>query len=398
MASSRAIGHETCTTDECDGGAVQAQAVQSSSLLQAGTSKRGKAASCTDYTAQYHGYDNKKINDASDKDGDRCGFYAGQMRHECGNHDDEDFIANEMCCNCGGGSTSMAPRSLAVNAASVFLSESSNCPSGFAPITTLAACRAALDLVGLPGHDYNGADSEGNWPKGCYLCDKVQGCGNGVWFNRHSTGQTVTGTRRFCHQNYNPADVGILFAGDSDIDYWDSAVAFPGSFNVGIGGYTTADVIKEVDQWVADLNPKTVVLVCGENDIDGTKQQTLKALKRFKVIVGKFIADGSRVIYVGTKPEPGTTNLHKQYMVYDAEIRKFASALAKTADTPPFQMIDVFRSFTSKSELYNSDRLHMSRMGYSFWNAWVKLAMADASCIRWMDGACMETKIVRYDR
>merc|ERR1711920_349200 len=37
-------------------------------------------------------------------------------------------------------------------------------------------------------------------------------------------------------------------------------------------------------------------------------------------------------------------------------------------------------------------KLHMSRLGYQFWNAWVKLAMnSQGTCFRWRDGVCMES-------
>jgi len=400
MVASRAIVEQVCAGDDC-GDEAQAQAVD---LLQRklqhvteGRAKTDKSVSCTDYTSQYDGYDNKNINGATDRDGDGCSFYA-DMVDECGKHDDEDFIAMEMCCNCGGGSTSAISRSIAVNKASVFISEGSDCPSGFDPITTLAACRAALDMVGFPGDMYEGAGSESDWPEGCYQCKNTPGCSDGVWFNSHSSGQTVTGTQRFCQKGYDPASVDVLFVGDSDIDYWDSSVAFPGSFNVGIGGYTTVDVINEVDQWVADLDPKWAVIVCGENDIGGNRTDTIAAFRRFESIVGKLIGDGARVIYLGTKPEPKSKDVYKEYNYYDAQIRKFASALAKDKAIPPFQMIDVFPSFTSKWELYNSDGLHMSRLGYAFWNGWVKLAMNSPDpCIRWRDGVCMETAVIKYD-
>jgi hypothetical protein len=356
-----------------------------------------KAASCTDYTAQYREYDDKKREDALDSEGDRCSSYK-DYPEQCGSHDDEDFIANEMCCNCGGGSTSRAPRSLAVNKASVFLSTSPSCPNDSSPITTLAGCRAALDMVGLSGHDYyNGASSEENWPEGCYFCEKVKGCGDGVWFNSHAGGEAVAGTRRFCQSNYDAAAVDMLFVGDSDIDHWDSAVPFPGSFNVGIGGYQCRDVIKEVDQWVEDLDPKWVVLVCGENDINGERSETEGAYKKFKTIVQKFLDDGARVIYMGTKPEPDSKELAEEYKYYDAKVRKLATELSKGETSPPFQMIDVFPSFSSKPEIFNTDGLHMSRLGYTFWNGWVKLAMSGSPCIRWMDGVCVETPDVRYD-
>eukprot|EP00931_Biecheleriopsis_adriatica_P025270 TRINITY_DN15562_c0_g1_i1.p1 TRINITY_DN15562_c0_g1~~TRINITY_DN15562_c0_g1_i1.p1 ORF type:complete len:415 (-),score=72.51 TRINITY_DN15562_c0_g1_i1:426-1586(-) len=367
------------------------EACDSKMLLQASrTTAVAATESCTDYTQQYSSYDSKKVNSGRDKDGDGCDFYQSYTE-ECGKHDDDDFIANEMCCSCGGGSTYKGSRSLAVNQASVLMSQGSDCPEGFEPITSLAACRAALDIVGISGGDFGGSESDKNWPRGCYYCKNVQDCSNGVWFNKDSTGESISGTRRLCHKNFKAADVKVLFVGDSDIDYWDSAVAFPGSFNVGVGGYTTKDVQTEVDQWVADLSPTWVVIVCGENDLDGKRKTTEDAFKRFKQIVDKFIGNGARVIYLGTKPEPDTKNLHREYEFYDSRIRTFATAKAKESPGS-FQMVDVFRSFTSKKELYNSDKLHMSRLGYKFWNGWVKLAMESTTpCVLWMDGVCLET-------
>ena len=44
-------------------------------------------------------------NGAEDKDGFGCGSY-DDFPGWCGDYDDEDFVADEMCCACGGGSTS----------------------------------------------------------------------------------------------------------------------------------------------------------------------------------------------------------------------------------------------------------------------------------------------------
>jgi len=40
--------------------------------------------------------------DITDMWGDSCAFYdLNPLR--CGNSDDDDFVANEVCCSCGGG-------------------------------------------------------------------------------------------------------------------------------------------------------------------------------------------------------------------------------------------------------------------------------------------------------
>ena len=62
------------------------------------------------------------------------------------------------------------------------------CPSDSAKLTSIAACRAAIDLLGYDGEDYEGDEDELSWPSGCYFCDGVSGCTNGFWFNSHATG------------------------------------------------------------------------------------------------------------------------------------------------------------------------------------------------------------------
>jgi len=369
--------------------------------------QENSGSNCWDYTKQYDELDTL-LGGNEDVGGDRCDWYLTK-KDECGSHDDDDFLANEMCCSCGGGSTGKGSRTLAVNGASVFLSEGEDCPVGFEPITSITACRAALDMVGIDGYgNYKKTETVSDWPKGCYYCtNDTPNCEQGVFFNRHASGATVTGTHRFCHKNYDAKDVDILFVGDSDIDYWDSSVVFPGSFNVGIGGYETSNVFTEMGDWAAGTNPKWVVLVIGENDIDGSRAPTDAAIDRFKKIASTFINDGARVIYLGTKVEPDNTNYYTEYMYYDAAIRKFATEQSKDKAEPPFQMIDVFRSFTYKqtagrpktgkdatwAQIYASDKVHMSRLGYKLWNAWVKIAMdSKTPCIRWANAVCMEKR------
>jgi len=58
--------------------------------------ERCLAGSCVQCTSTANG--------ATDSGDDRCRWYArGQNWRECGDYDDEDFTANEMCCECGGG-------------------------------------------------------------------------------------------------------------------------------------------------------------------------------------------------------------------------------------------------------------------------------------------------------
>ena len=74
------------------------------------------------------------------------------------------------------------------------------------------------------------------WPRGCYVCDGAKDCTDGFWFNQHASGAAVQGAGAVCSTGVPQGRV--VFMGDSDIDYWDTGAAFPGSLNVGVGGYT----------------------------------------------------------------------------------------------------------------------------------------------------------------
>lgn len=69
------------------------------------------------------------------------------------------------------------------------------CPDGASKITNQAECWAAMDQVGPSGLSWGGTEIDEDWPSGCYLCQDVDGCVDGTWFNSHPTGGT-RGTRR----------------------------------------------------------------------------------------------------------------------------------------------------------------------------------------------------------
>jgi lysophospholipase L1-like esterase len=63
----------------------------------------------------------------------------------------------------------------------------------------------------------------------------------------------------------------IIFFGDSITDIWKLDDSFPGKHyvNRGIGGQTTSQMLVRFRQDVIDLQPKTVVVLAGTNDIAG---------------------------------------------------------------------------------------------------------------------------------
>jgi lysophospholipase L1-like esterase len=68
-----------------------------------------------------------------------------------------------------------------------------------------------------------------------------------------------------------PDENRVVFFGDSITDTWKLDDSFPGKpyVNRGIGGQTTSQMLVRFRQDVIDLQPKTIVVLAGTNDIAG---------------------------------------------------------------------------------------------------------------------------------
>ena len=194
----------------------------------------------------------------------------------------------------------------------------------------------------------------------------------------------------------------VLFIGDSDIEYWSKAavstwIAFPNSNNVGVAGFTCAQVLSELDAHLARYAPSTAVLVCGENDLISTSAST--AFSRFVQVVERIIASGARVVFLSTKPEPSTDSLHAKYRDYDQRVQEYAATLAATtmlSQVPPLAVVDSYNGFEdlgNQRDLYHADGLHLSDLGYSYWSAWAQNAIGNATagvtCFLWRSHTCV---------
>ena len=177
-------------------------------------------------------------------------------------------------------------------------------------------------------------------------------------------------------------------AGDSDVSRWKKTdEIYENSANLGDGGTTCRQWAKRIKNGVDKYSPNVVVLVCGENDLSDRYAE--EVFDDFRKVVEQIHAKGvDRVIYMGTKPEPDTKDLHKDYRDYDELIRDY---YVNAEPDGKFTMIDVYPSFLAMGNprsLYANDDLHLSKEGYNYWNAWLQSALVDNDCIRWQDGNC----------
>ena len=177
----------------------------------------------------------------------------------------------------------------------------------------------------------------------------------------------------------------VFFFGDSDIEYWNTTQDFPEAVNVGIGGATVEDAATHV-QGVADCRPKGfVVFTSGENDFGYGETNVGRVFGFFKKVF-RALNDSvhqPQIIYISTKPEPDTKELHGLYKKYDKLIRQYAHQLQQQAvqegAPPPLLYIDCwtgFKDLGNPRNLYQSDGLHLTKKGYSYLVRWVKGAMA----------------------
>jgi len=278
----------------------------------------------------------------------------------------------------------------------IFATKGSNkCPDNYSKITSSKwACVAAMG-IGDPtltgdqdAETFNEIENEASFPSGCYECPKnTQECLKGSWFNEHETGKGHEDARLYCARtalSLDSPENGVIFMGDSDIDYWyNSRQILPGSFNYGVGGYTCKQVLSDFDSLTNYVqNIQWMVLVCGENDL-AYGASVKEAFKRFRKIYNAAKSKNIKIIMIGTKPEPSTRNLHAKYRKYDRKIINFARNEAEKSDSPSLIFIDSYKSFTSLGNprsLYADDKLHLSNEGYKYWGDWLQNAYKNASC------------------
>ena len=290
--------------------------------------------------------------------------------------------------------------------ATVILGASGNvCETGYSKLTTLAECRAGMEMLGLRnsrGDDgLAGTETDSSWPSGCYYCRNVADCTDGIWLNYHPTGSASGNAKPLCGMNFVPLAQGeLLLVGDSDIDYWHSTYStFPRSHNVGVGGDTCRNVRNEADAMLAAFAPSWVLCVCGENDL-ANGVSVSATMTRLRSAIEKMTAAGARVLFIGTKPERDSMGLWDKYVDYDARVSEYAATLAASAAglPPPLVFIDSYKGFNDLSNptsLYRSDELHLSGEGYAKWENWAQIALspspADALCFEWRSGLCVRS-------
>lgn len=177
--------------------------------------------------------------------------------------------------------------------------------------------------------------------------------------------------------------VSTLFLGSSSIRMWDVGMSFPTlhALNRGFGGATTADVLHHYGRIVTGLQPNTVIVYVGENDIaagataDATVTDILTLLAKLRTDMPR-----TRIAYLSMKPTPLRWDLYARMMAANAAVKAQASAIG-------FDFVDVGAALLDPAgkpdgQYYGVDGLHLNARGYERWTSIVQRYLAPKAPIR----------------
>jgi lysophospholipase L1-like esterase len=175
-----------------------------------------------------------------------------------------------------------------------------------------------------------------------------------------------------------PVKGGIVFVGSSTIRLWDVATYFPDLriINRGFGGSRLADSLANVDRLVLAYEPRLVVLYAGDNDIAGglLAEQLAVEFERFARAVHAKLPQ-TRILYLAIKPSILRWLNVDRMVTANEMIRAICSRDDRLGflDLGPLMLGWDERP---RPELFVSDGLHLSPLGYQVWTAALRPLLA----------------------
>lgn len=162
---------------------------------------------------------------------------------------------------------------------------------------------------------------------------------------------------------------GIVFLGSSSFRRWDLDKSFPGMdlINRGFGGSQMADALRYLDRIVLPLEPRTLFLYEGDNDIaNGKSPATVE--REFREMVKRVHAalPATKIVFVGVKPS--IRRWHLIATVREANAR--VKAITDGSDLLEFVDVDaplLDADGKPRADLFVDDKLHLNDAGYAIW-------------------------------
>jgi lysophospholipase L1-like esterase len=174
-----------------------------------------------------------------------------------------------------------------------------------------------------------------------------------------------------------PKKGGVVFYGSSTIRRWDLERSFPGKgyINRGFGGSTMPDAIRYLDRVVLPLEPKTIVVYEGDNDIGrgGTGPMVFQDFQTFVKKVHAKLPQ-TKIVYLAVKPSLARWHLIYQVRTANLMIKEYCY------EDPRLIYVDTEEPMlgpdgTPRKELFVEDGLHMTDAGYALWKKPIEAAL-----------------------
>lgn len=172
-----------------------------------------------------------------------------------------------------------------------------------------------------------------------------------------------------------PDAAPVVFYGSSSIRLWDTLAAdLPGvpTLNLGFGGSTLAACARYFERLVVRRRPRAVLLYAGDNDL-GNGRSPEDVLDAFRDLAAQSerLLGPTPLAFLSIKPSPARWAI-------DAQIRRANELVrAETEARPACEFLDVYPRMLGpdgmpRRELYADDGLHLSKVGYGLWAAFLR--------------------------
>src|SRR6266403_1579342 len=186
-----------------------------------------------------------------------------------------------------------------------------------------------------------------------------------------------------------PGENRVIFFGDSITDNWNLVESFPGKpyINRGIGGQTTSQMLVRLRQDVINLQPKTVVILAGTNDIAGNSgpisNEDIEA--NFASFADLARAHNIGLIFSSILPVYNFTPESQEFFASRPAQRILALNrwLKDYCSANGFTYLDYFAAVVDENGMLKrdlaNDGLHPNRAGYAIMVPLAEKAIANAS-------------------
>lgn len=184
-------------------------------------------------------------------------------------------------------------------------------------------------------------------------------------------------------QNANLAKGQIVFIGDSITDMYildDHYADLPlASYNRGIGGDTTAGVLRRLKVSVFDIKPSVVVLMIGTNDINGGVSES-DILSRYGQIIDEIYRElpDAKLYCMSIIPQNEDIETYSSIRISDTTPRILSanSKIRQLAESRGAIYLDLFPLLADAEnhliKEYSDDGLHLNPTGLAVWTELLK--------------------------